>query len=99
MKVAVLGDGGWGTANALVLSGYGHEVTVWGHSADYVDYMRVTRRNPRYLPGVALPEAIRWTSDRAEAVAGGCSDGLGFGDNTRAASSATPTPKSTSGDD
>ena len=70
MKVAVLGDGGWGTANALVLSGYGHEVTVWGHSADYVDYVRGTRHNPRYLPGVALPEAIRWTSDRAEAVAG-----------------------------
>ena len=70
MKVAVLGDGGWGTANALVLSGYGHEVTVWGYSAGYVDYVRGTRRNPRYLPGVALPGAIRWTADRAEAVAG-----------------------------
>ena len=70
MKIAIIGDGGWGTANALLLSGYGHDVTVWGPFADYVDDIRRMRSNPRYLPGVALPEAIRWTSDRAEAVAG-----------------------------
>ena len=70
MKVAVIGDGGWGTANALLLAGYGHDVTVWGPFADYVDEIRRTRRNPRYLPGVELPPAIRWTSDRAEAVEG-----------------------------
>ena len=70
MKIAIIGDGGWGTANALLLTGYGHEVTVWGHSADYLDEIRATRRNPRYLPGVELPASIRWTADRAEAVAG-----------------------------
>ena len=25
MKIAIIGDGGWGTANALLLAGYGHK--------------------------------------------------------------------------
>ena len=70
MKIAIIGDGGWGTANALLLAGYGHEVTVWGPFADYIDEIRATRRNPRYLPGVELPTSIRWTSTPAEAVDG-----------------------------
>ena len=37
MKIAVIGDGGWGTATAMLLSSYGHEVTVWGPFADYVE--------------------------------------------------------------
>ena len=70
MKIAVIGDGGWGTANALLLAGYGHDVTLWGAFPDYVDEMRRTRRNDRFLKGVALPDALRLTADRAEAVDG-----------------------------
>ena len=70
MKIAVLGDGGWGTANALLLAGYGHDVTLWGAFPDYIDEMKRTRRNDRFLKGVALPESLKLTSDRAEAVAG-----------------------------
>ena len=69
MKIAVIGDGGWGTATAMLLSSYGHEVTVWGPFADYVEEIRSTGSNPRYLKGVAIPPEIRWTADRAEAVA------------------------------
>ena len=68
MKIAVIGDGGWGTANALLLSGYGHDVTLWGAFPDYIEEMRATRRNDRFLKGVALPESLRLTADRAEAV-------------------------------
>ena len=68
MKIAVIGDGGWGTANALLLSGYGHDVTLWGAFPDYIEEMRATRRNDRFLKGVALPESLKLTSDRAEAV-------------------------------
>ena len=68
MRIAVIGDGGWGTANALLLSGYGHDVTLWGAFPDYVEEMRRTRRNDRFLKGVALPEALKLTADRAEAV-------------------------------
>lgn len=70
MKISILGDGGWGTANAVLLAGYGHDVTVWGPFADYLDEVRATRTNPRYLPGVTLPESIVWTADEAAAVAG-----------------------------
>ena len=70
MKMAIIGDGGWGTANALLLAGYGHETTVWGVSAEYIDEVRRTHLNARFLPGVAIPESIRWTADEREAVAG-----------------------------
>ena len=70
MKICVIGDGGWGTANAMLLAGYGHEVTLWGAFPEYVEEMKRTRRNERYLKGVTLPDGLRLTGDRAEAVAG-----------------------------
>ncbi|MCQ2389512.1 MAG: NAD(P)-dependent glycerol-3-phosphate dehydrogenase [Kiritimatiellae bacterium] len=70
MKIAVIGDGGWGTATALLLNGYGHDVTVWGPFPDYVEEIKSTHLNPRYLKGVAIPETISWTADRGEAVKG-----------------------------
>ena len=69
MRIAVIGDGGWGTANAMLLAGYGHDVVLWGAFPDYVEEMRRTRRNCRYLPGVELPARLGLTADRAEAVA------------------------------
>ena len=70
MKIAVIGDGGWGTANALLLSGYGHEVTLWGAFPEYIEEMRTTRRNSKFLKGVELPPELKLTADPAEAVAG-----------------------------
>ena len=70
MKIAIIGDGGWGTATALLLNGYGHDVTVWGPFPDYIAEIVATRTNPRYLKGVTLPPSIHWTADRASAVAG-----------------------------
>ena len=70
MKIAVIGDGGWGTANAILLCGYGHDVTVWGAFPDYIDEQKRTRRNDRFLKGVALPDSLKLTSDREEAVKG-----------------------------
>lgn len=69
-KIAVLGDGGWGTALALTLNANGHSVTVWGPFADYIAQIKTNRENTLYLPGVRLPEEIRWTADPAEAVSG-----------------------------
>ena len=70
MKICVIGDGGWGTANAMLLAGYGHDVTLWGAFPDYIDEMRRTRRNERYLKGVELPPQLKLTADREEAVKG-----------------------------
>ncbi len=68
MKVAVIGDGGWGTALAMVLERNGHDVVVWGPFPEYLDEIRATGENKTYLPGVSVPSGIQWTSDHAEAV-------------------------------
>lgn len=70
MKIAVIGDGGWGTANALLLLGNGHEVTLWGAFPGHVEEMLRTRMNESFLPGVALPDALHLTADRKVAVDG-----------------------------
>ena len=70
MKIAVIGDGGWGTANALLLAGYGNDVTLWGAFPDYIEEMKRTRRNDRFLKGVTLPDNLKLTADCAEAVKG-----------------------------
>lgn len=68
MKIAVIGDGGWGTANAMLLAGYGHEVTLWGAFPEYIEEMKRTRRNEKFLKGVTLPDNLKLSGDRAEAV-------------------------------
>ena len=70
MRICVVGDGGWGTANAMLLAGYGHDVTLWGAFPEYVEEMKRTRRNEKFLKGVELPANLNLESDRAKAVAG-----------------------------
>ena len=70
MRITVIGDGGWGTANAMLLAGYGHDVTLWGAFPGYIEEMRRTRRNEKFLKGVTLPANLNLESDRAKAVAG-----------------------------
>lgn len=67
-RIAILGDGGWGTALALVLLENGHKVTVWGPFPDYIETIRKERENKLFLPGVTLPAEISWTADRKAAV-------------------------------
>lgn len=62
-RVVVLGGGGWGTALALVLDERGVDVTMWCHDGEYADEMARARRNPRYLPGVEIPDRVEVTAD------------------------------------
>lgn len=62
MKCTVLGSGAWGTALAMVLAENGHEVTLWSFSQRECAVLETTRENPM-LPGVALPDAIKFTTD------------------------------------
>jgi glycerol-3-phosphate dehydrogenase (NAD(P)+) len=68
--VCVLGNGGFGTALSLVALANGHDVRLWGIDADYVAETAKSRANPRYLPGVALPQSLFLTSDGAAAARG-----------------------------
>ena len=69
-KITVLGDGGWGTALALVLNRNGHDVTVWGIDGEYIEEVNARRENFRFLPGIEIPGTLTFSSDRA-AVTGG----------------------------
>jgi len=69
-KIAVLGAGSWGTALAALVSRHGHPTVLWGRDAAVVEAIDRQHENPRYLPGIALPEALRATTDLADAVSG-----------------------------
>ncbi len=68
MKATVIGDGGWGTALAMVLERNGHDVTVWGPFPEYLEEIKTSGENKTYLPGVKIPPSIRWSPDREEAI-------------------------------
>lgn len=70
MKIAILSDGGWGTALATVLTANGHEVVMWGPFPDYLAEMAQTRENRRFLKGVRLPDTLRFEPDMAAVLAG-----------------------------
>lgn len=67
-NIAVLGDGGWGTTLAILLSKKGFEVTLWGAFADYAACLDKKRVNSRFLPGIPIPKGIEITSDLERAV-------------------------------
>lgn len=68
-RIAVVGAGAWGTALALVTQRAGRDVTIAAREPDVVEAINTTRRNSLFLPGVALDDGIRATTDAGEAVA------------------------------
>jgi glycerol-3-phosphate dehydrogenase (NAD(P)+) len=68
-RVAVLGAGAWGTAFAM-LCARRHDVRLWARDRGLVERIVAAAENPRYLPGVQLPESVRVTADAAEALDG-----------------------------
>ncbi|MGR3303944.1 MAG: NAD(P)H-dependent glycerol-3-phosphate dehydrogenase [Candidatus Scalindua sp.] len=66
-KISVLGAGGWGTALSIVLHNKGHNVTLWGSTPDYVEYLKKHRENKKYLKGIEIPSDLKITSDIAKA--------------------------------
>lgn len=67
-NVGVIGAGSWGTALALVLNDNGHAVTMWSLLQSDIDELETLHENPRYLPGVKLPDELKYTADLAEAA-------------------------------
>ncbi|MBU0678198.1 MAG: NAD(P)-dependent glycerol-3-phosphate dehydrogenase [Verrucomicrobia bacterium] len=67
-RITVIGDGGWGTALAIVLNSNGHRVRVWGPFADYIAEVNASRENRKFLPGIDVPPDIEFTADREQAT-------------------------------
>ena len=68
-RIGVLGAGTWGMALARMLSNTGNDVQVWSAREKEVDEYSATRRHPN-LPGMVIPDAIRFTKDIREVCAG-----------------------------
>jgi glycerol-3-phosphate dehydrogenase (NAD(P)+) len=65
-KIGVIGAGSWGTALALLLQENHFPTIVWGHDRATIEEIAGQRENRAYLPGVALPASLRFTSELAD---------------------------------
>lgn len=67
---AVVGAGSWGTALAVQIGRRDQPVRLWARDAALAATITATRENPRYLPGVRLPDGVLVTGDSLEALGG-----------------------------
>jgi glycerol-3-phosphate dehydrogenase (NAD(P)+) len=65
--IAILGAGAWGTALAATAARAGRRVTLWGRDGSLLVEISAGE-NPRYLPGIELPEDISVTTSLAVAA-------------------------------
>ncbi len=65
-KVCVLGDGGWGTALAIILHAKGVDTVLWSAFGEYAAYLNKKRENTKFLEGVKIPKDLVITSDDDE---------------------------------
>lgn len=70
MRIAVIGDGGWGTTLSILLNRKGHNIRLWGQFPEYVEVLNRRRENVKFLPGVKIPKSIAISSDIYETVEG-----------------------------
>lgn len=67
-RVTILGDGGWGTALAVVNARRKNQTLLWSAFPDYAKVIREKRENVKFLPGVPLDSSIQISSDLEEAL-------------------------------
>ncbi|MCP4649861.1 MAG: NAD(P)-dependent glycerol-3-phosphate dehydrogenase [PVC group bacterium] len=63
MNISIIGDGGWGTALALLLTRKGFKVMVWGAFPEYTNLLTKKRENVKFLPGIKIPKQVLFTND------------------------------------
>lgn len=66
--IAIIGDGGWGTALAINLARNNYPVTIWSPCSKYAEILKKKRRNNKFLPGFIIPSEINITSNLNAAV-------------------------------
>jgi glycerol-3-phosphate dehydrogenase (NAD(P)+) len=68
MKIAIIGSGSWGTALGILAAANTPQVTLLTRDPAAAQAINQSRENPRYLPGVKLPENLQASSDSAAAL-------------------------------
>ncbi len=68
MNVGILGAGSWGTALSILLSGNGHNVTVWSIDPEEILMLKDYREQRFKLPGVIIPSTVQFTIDLETAL-------------------------------
>ncbi len=68
MKIGILGAGSWGIALTTLLSGNGHDVTVWSIDSKEIDMLNTYREHKTKLPGVIVDESVKFTGDIETAI-------------------------------
>lgn len=68
--VSILGDGGWGTALAILLGKKNCAVTLWSAFSDYSRQLQAKRINTKFLPGIKIPDSVKISDDLKEAITG-----------------------------
>jgi glycerol-3-phosphate dehydrogenase (NAD(P)+) len=63
MNVAVIGAGSWGMTLAIRLLKNGHDVEVWFYLENDFNQAREKAELPDYLPGITLPDDLKFTMD------------------------------------
>jgi glycerol-3-phosphate dehydrogenase (NAD(P)+) len=70
MRAAVIGAGSFGTALARVLGQKGISVRIWAREPEVREAIAERHENPRFLPGIRLPETVVPADDPRGAVEG-----------------------------
>ncbi len=65
-----MGAGSWGTTFAQVLCDAGTPTLLWARDPAIAWTVNSARENPRYLPGVTLPDSLSATADPQAALSG-----------------------------
>ena len=68
-KIGILGAGTWGMALARMMTNSGNDVLVWSAIEQEIDNLSATRVHPN-LPGMVIPEALRFTKSLEEVCSG-----------------------------
>jgi len=67
-RISILGDGGWGTTLAVLLSKKGLSIKLWSAFSDYADILKQKRENVKFLPGIKISKEIDITADIVRAL-------------------------------
>ena len=66
--ITVLGAGSWALGISILLNDNGHNVTVWSALPEEIRLLSENHENPKYLPGIKIPEDIQLTENLCDAV-------------------------------